>query len=152
MTLIDFPTPKEPWIKPKLLEDWPWEKDLGKPYGEINGSIANPPEQEVNDLARYKDASPAAKILQEAADLIDGDRNKEHGDRHENFADIAAHWAIHLRSKLKPGETISSKDVCWMMVYLKGSRDQNGTASLDNGRDAAGYASLATEMPSDVGC
>jgi hypothetical protein len=56
MTLIDFPKPKEPWIKPKTLEDWPWEKDLGKPYGDINGSIANPPEQEVNDLARYKDA------------------------------------------------------------------------------------------------
>jgi hypothetical protein len=55
MTLIDFPTPKEPWIKPKTLEDWPWEKDLGKPFGDINGSIANPPEQEVNDLARYKD-------------------------------------------------------------------------------------------------
>jgi hypothetical protein len=56
MTLIDFPTPKEPWIKPKTLEDWPWEKDLGKPYGDINGSIANPPEEEVNDLARFKDA------------------------------------------------------------------------------------------------
>jgi hypothetical protein len=74
MTLIDFPTPKEPWMKPKTLEDWPWEKDLGKPYGDINGGlamydeiesaiersgslvrdIAN--EREVNDLARYKDA------------------------------------------------------------------------------------------------
>jgi hypothetical protein len=58
MTLIDFPTPtpKEAWVKPKTLEDWPCEKDLGKPYGDINGSIANPPEQEVNDLVRYKDA------------------------------------------------------------------------------------------------
>jgi hypothetical protein len=80
MTLIDFPTPKESWTKPKTLEDWPWEKELGKPYGDINGSlispellaeadrqdmltygrnskcIANPPEQEVNDLVRYKDA------------------------------------------------------------------------------------------------
>jgi hypothetical protein len=70
MTLIDFPTPKEVWIKPKTLEDWPWEKDLGKPYGDINGEtykvtadhygassnrIANPPEEEVNDLARYKE-------------------------------------------------------------------------------------------------
>ena len=59
MTLIDFPKPKEAWTKPKTLEDWPWDKDLGKPYGDINGqqgtSIANPPEEEVNDLARYKD-------------------------------------------------------------------------------------------------
>jgi hypothetical protein len=52
----------------KALEDWPWDKDLGKPYGDINGqrveaiSIANPPEDEVNDLARYKEdkvTSPA---------------------------------------------------------------------------------------------
>jgi hypothetical protein len=56
MTLIDFPKKPEEWVKPKTLEDWPWEKDLGKPYGEINGSVANPPEQEVNDLVRYKDA------------------------------------------------------------------------------------------------
>jgi hypothetical protein len=57
MTLIDFPKPKEVWTKPKTLEDWPWDADLGKPYGDINGQqgIANPPEEEVNDLARYKD-------------------------------------------------------------------------------------------------
>jgi hypothetical protein len=79
MTLIDFPKPKEIWIKPKTLEDWPWDKDLGKPYGDINGTSlndlvnremdrreargeANPPEDEVNDLARYKEdkvTSPA---------------------------------------------------------------------------------------------
>jgi hypothetical protein len=55
MPIIDFPKPKEAWSKPKTLEDWPWDMELGKPYGDINGSIANPPEQEVNDLARYTD-------------------------------------------------------------------------------------------------
>ncbi len=72
MTLIDFPTkPLAPleYAKPKTLEDWPWEADLGKPYGDINGGVmetiqigaapkfANPPEAEVNDLARYKEKS-----------------------------------------------------------------------------------------------
>jgi hypothetical protein len=56
MTLIDFPTPKEAYTKPKTLEDWPWDPELGRPYGDINGAIANPPEAEVNDLARYKEA------------------------------------------------------------------------------------------------
>jgi hypothetical protein len=69
MTLIDFPKPKEAWSKPKTLEDWPWDKDLGKPYGDINGSVANPPEAEVNDLARYKE--PIDKLLVE--------REKTHG-------------------------------------------------------------------------
>jgi hypothetical protein len=67
MTLIDFPKPKEVWIKPKTLEDWPWDKDLGKPYGDINSSAT--PEQEVNDLARYKE--PIDKLLVE--------REKTHG-------------------------------------------------------------------------
>jgi hypothetical protein len=60
MTLIDFPTPKEPWMKPKTLEDWPWEKDLGKPYGDINGTSGLPDgiksHADINDLARFKDA------------------------------------------------------------------------------------------------
>jgi hypothetical protein len=67
MTLIDFPKPKEVWIKPKTLEDWPWDKDLGKPYGDINSSAT--PEQEVNDLARYK----------EPIDTLLVEREKTHG-------------------------------------------------------------------------
>jgi hypothetical protein len=72
MTLIDFPNAKPAVLveKPKTLADWPWDSDLGKPYGDINGTnrfedtpfykeqmakIANPPEEEVNDLARYKE-------------------------------------------------------------------------------------------------
>jgi hypothetical protein len=155
MTLIDFPTPKEPWIKPKTLEDWPWEKDLGKPYGDINGAnrfedtpfykeqmakIANPPEQEVNDLARYRDASPAAISLAKAISLIDGDRDKQHGDRHENFGMIAALWSTFLGHEVKPHQ------VAWCMVLMKAARESNGTHSLDNAIDAAGYAALAGEL------
>jgi hypothetical protein len=70
MTLIDFPTKPVELTKPKTLEDWPWDPDLGKPYGDINGSIANPPEAEVNDLARYKEKPVDA--------LID-EREKTHG-------------------------------------------------------------------------
>jgi hypothetical protein len=140
MTLIDFPTPKEPWIKPKTLEDWPWDKELGKPYGDINGSIANPPEQEVNDLARYKDASPAAISLAKAISLIDGDRDASHGDRHENFGMIAALWSTYLGTLIKPHQ------VAWCMVLMKAARESNGTHSLDNAIDAAGYAALAGEL------
>jgi hypothetical protein len=78
MTLIDFPTPKEPWSKPKTLEDWPWEKDLGKPYGDINGSIANPPEEEVNDLARFKDANWPADITDLHTDAVNPAHYKAH--------------------------------------------------------------------------
>jgi hypothetical protein len=78
MTLIDFPTPKETWTKPKTLEDWPWEKELGKPFGDINGSIANPPEEEVNDLARFKDANWPADITDLHTDAVNPAHYKAH--------------------------------------------------------------------------
>jgi hypothetical protein len=154
MTLIDFPKPKEAWTKPKTLEDWPWDKDLGKPYGNINGDgmAFTPnfgvPHEEANDLARYKDASPAAISLAKAISLIDGDRDKQHGDRHENFGMIAALWSIYLGKEVKPHQ------VAWCMVLMKTARESNGTHSIDNAIDAAGYAALAGELAggNDNGC
>jgi hypothetical protein len=62
MTLIDFPSKPEPQKRlDQVVSGWPIHAspDLGKPYGDINGSVgktfANPPEDEVNDLARYKE-------------------------------------------------------------------------------------------------
>jgi hypothetical protein len=80
MTLIDFPAKPtaQPWVKPMTLEDWPWEKDLGKPYGDINGSIANPPEEEVNDLARFKDANWPADITDLHTDAVNPAHYKAH--------------------------------------------------------------------------
>jgi hypothetical protein len=69
MTLIDFPNAK-PAEKPKTLADWPWDPELGRPYGDINGSVANPPEAEVNDLARYKEPKIDALLVE---------REKTHG-------------------------------------------------------------------------
>jgi hypothetical protein len=76
MTVIGFPPPKEAWSKPKTLEDWPWDPELGRPYGDINGSIANPPEEEVNDLARFRDA---VSKLKEPIDKLLVEREKTHG-------------------------------------------------------------------------
>jgi hypothetical protein len=70
MTLIDFPKPKEAYTKPKTLEDWPWDMELGKPcFGDINGFNAENVQANVNDLARYKE--PIDKLLIE--------REKTHG-------------------------------------------------------------------------
>jgi hypothetical protein len=74
--VIGFPVPKEAWSKPLTLEDWPWDQDLGKPYGDINGPPEYPAgvltlaqEGETNDLARYKE--PIDRLLVE--------REKTHG-------------------------------------------------------------------------
>jgi hypothetical protein len=147
MTLIDFPA-KQPELQKRLDEvanGWPIHasEDLGKPYGFNPENV----QQNVNDLARYKDASPAAVSLAKAISLIDGERDKQHGDRKENFGMIAALWSAYLGHEIKPHQ------VCWCMVLMKAARESNGTHSLDNAIDAAGYAALAGELASnDAGC
>jgi hypothetical protein len=156
--VIEFPTADILQLKRLDEIDWDksqeWDMSLGKPhgvvgdngvpYGDING---NPPqvafetaEQARNDFARYKDASPAAITLAKAISLIDGDRDKQHGDRHENFGMIAALWSTYLGKEIKPHQ------VAWCMVLMKAARESNGTHSLDNAIDAAGYAALAGEL------
>jgi hypothetical protein len=148
MTLIDFPTPKEPWIKPKLLEDWPWDKDLGKPYGEINGSIANPPEQEVNDLARYKDASPAASVCHEAASLLDGERAKQHGDKLALHRTMAGFFSVFLEGKELP---LKASDAAMLETLMKAARTKHGLLNKDDFRDGSAYFGIAWEC-ADAGC
>jgi hypothetical protein len=134
MTLIDFPTPKEPWIKPKTLEDWPWEKDLGKPFGDVNGSIANPPEQEVNDLARYKEG-----VCERASRLVNGPRGVAHGDMVEQHKLAAKLWSAYK------GVPFTAEEVATCMELLKISRAKCGGPDMDHYIDRAGYAEVAWE-------
>jgi hypothetical protein len=156
--VIEFPTADILQLKRLDEIDWDksqeWDMELGKPHGvvgdngyrDINGEIDTAPNlsaiarMETNDLARYKDASPAAITLAKAISLIDGDRDKQHGDRHENFGMIAALWSTYLGKEIKPHQ------VAWCMVLMKAARESNGTHSLDNAIDAAGYAALAGEL------
>src|SRR5712671_4585351 len=69
--------------------------------------------------------SPAAKILQTASDLIDGDRDKQHGDRLVCHQTIAALWGVYL------GLTLTAKDVALMMALLKIARTKTGTHTPD---------------------
>lgn len=132
MNVLGFPAPpKEP---AKRLDEINWNMELGKPYGYINGSPGT------NDLARYKDGSPAAKILHEAASLIDGERHKQHGDRHENLGTIAAYWTVLF------GIDVQAWQVARAFELAKIARDVNGTANEDNARDAAAYSALSWEL------
>lgn len=82
----------------------------------------------------------ASKALRTAAGLVDGSREKTHGDKHESFAHIARVWSAFL------GVEITAEQVCHCMSMLKAVRSQHGTAIPDHYTDAAGYAALAGEM------
>ncbi len=88
--------------------------------------------------------TPRGELLNEAAELIHGDRNKTYGSPVENFENTAALWTIQLRNKLKPGEEITAPEVALLMIHLKMARTIN-QPKRDNFLDVAGYAACGWE-------
>ena len=101
--------------------------------------------------------TPRRKLLEEAADLIDGDRNAQYGDPNDDFRRTATYWSTHLggvfRRKasslgIEPeGETLfildnllDPHDVAIMMGQLKDSRLAWDPYKQDTWADKAGYS------------
>lgn len=86
------------------------------------------------------ETSPAWQILNDAANLIDGDRNVQHGDREKCHAEIAKLWTWWT------GFQIDAHDVAMMMTLLKTARIKTGAYNRDCYVDGAGYLSIAGEL------
>jgi hypothetical protein len=76
------------------------------------------------------------EILDEAKRLVTEVREKEHGNPHVVYADVARMWAALLRTEIDAG------DVYQMLILMKICRD---STNHDNWVDIAGYAALAGE-------
>jgi len=92
----------------------------------------------------------AGKILREAAELVDGPREVEHGDKRQSFDGIARAWNTYLTNKtLGQGEggiiqpELTGYDVAQMMVLLKMTRPMFGQLSPDHAKDQCGYSGIA---------
>jgi hypothetical protein len=133
MTLIDFPKAKEAWTRPMTLEDWPWDKELGKPYGDINGS--EPVEA----------VSPAAVVLAEAVGLLEGERAAQHGDKVSLHRTMAGLFSAYLGCPIKPSEA------AMLECLMKAARTKHGLLNKDDFRDGAAYFGIAWEC-ADAGC
>ena len=81
------------------------------------------------------------RVLAEAIDLINGEREKHYGTPAENFQAIADMWSAYL------GHAVSASDVCNMMALLKIARLRNGP-HRDSSVDGAGYLALGFEVDS----
>lgn len=84
-------------------------------------------------------------ILLEAHRLVHGDRGADYGHPLDNHGCTAALWAAYLerRFRLAPGTLpLTARDVCWLNIFQKGSRDANAP-KRDNLTDTAGYAENA---------
>jgi hypothetical protein len=129
MTIVGFPSKLEP---AKTLKDFPWDMELGKPHGDINGPITTPP-------------SPAAVILAEGIGLLEGERAKQHGDKLALHKTMARLFSAYLDVPIKPSQA------AMIEALIKAARTKHGLLNADDYRDGAAYFGIAWEC-ADAGC
>tara|TARA_R100001594_G_scaffold99610_1_gene134148 strand:+ start:688 stop:1074 length:387 start_codon:yes stop_codon:yes gene_type:complete len=84
------------------------------------------------------------KILNEASDLINGDRQAEYGPPSKNFKSIADIWNAGEDQKIEPWEAALK------LAGLKIARLKGPKPSWDSFRDGIGYVALAAELWSQM--
>lgn len=85
------------------------------------------------------------QVLNEAAGLINGDRNASYGTPTQNFTNIADLWTIGFRHLLCEGASFTASHVAQAMSYVKLARMIAGS-KRDNWVDLAGYAGCGAEI------
>lgn len=80
------------------------------------------------------------EVLNQANQIINGDREKNYGTPEDNFTKIAAMWSAYLDAP------VTAEDVAAMMILLKTARVSSGQAVSDNWVDIAGYAACGGEI------
>lgn len=133
-----------PMVKPKNLKevnallqrqvDAP--KDTGVQFGFAT------PKKEADALDHWENAGETKSILDEAKDIIYGDREKTYGAPDKNLVAIAGYWSNHLLTRFGVYHDITGADVCIMMVLLKAARLGNDITHRDSQVDAVGYLAL----------
>jgi hypothetical protein len=104
-------------------------------------AIADPIEDGLyGDPPAKAETSEAWQILNDAANLIDGDRNVQHGDRAHCHGEIAKLWTWWT------GFQIDAHDVAIQMALLKIARVKTGAYNKDCYVDACGYLAIAGEL------
>jgi hypothetical protein len=83
-------------------------------------------------------------ILQEASELINGERAKNYGPARENFQKIADLFAAYLGDT--DTDDLGPYDVANLMILVKLARIKNAGYHRDSYADIAGYAALAEKI------
>lgn len=83
-------------------------------------------------------------ILEQAAAIVDADREKTYGKPDKNLRAIAEFWEAWLRArgKLAPDAFLAFEDVACMMAGLKLARLANDPKHVDSAVDVCGYMRL----------
>ena len=91
-----------------------------------------------------QEETEAGAILRQVANIVDGARNRTHGNKERSFAGIAKAWSRLF------GHTFAPSDVALAMVALKEQRMRHGEQSADALRehveDILGYWAIYYEL------
>lgn len=86
----------------------------------------------------------AHEILLQSAEIVKGDRERQHGDKYENHENIAALWEGFIRrlinARMKvwiPRGFLYGEDVASLMELLKVARRLSGEFNPDDALDGA---------------
>jgi hypothetical protein len=130
---------------PKIVEVWdklgsftttPQEKESADYHDAMHKAVVDgmkPP---------IRMQSQPQSILDEAREIIYGDREKTYGSPDKNLCAIAGYWSNHLLTRFGVHHEITGADVCIMMTLLKAARLGNDLTHRDSLVDAAGYLAL----------
>lgn len=110
-------------------------REFSRKYNQADAFTILPPLPDVDAPTK----SIRAGILEEAARLIDGERDQQYAPPKVNFTRIAALWSAYN------GNTYTPQDVAIMMTLLKISRLANNDMARDSWVDAAGYLACGAE-------
>lgn len=85
-----------------------------------------------------------AKVMDEAAEIINGERNEHYGEPEDNFRNIAEMWNAYLRPRYG-FDKLDAYDVAMLMVLMKVARNGH-YRKLDNLVDIVGYTAHAGDI------
>lgn len=84
-------------------------------------------------------------VIEEAQEVIYGDREETYGHPAKNLTHIAQQWRLYFNQKHGVDMALDAEDVCWMMADLKKVRQMN-SKKRDNVVDAIGYVALVERL------
>lgn len=119
-------------------DNYPFKDNNGHTYLQ-DGQHSFGRESCLDIVAEWNDEIFPKSILQEAEELINGDRAEAYGDAKTNFTKIAVGWSEIF------GTNITAKQVALGMIWLKMCREGN-KSGRDNIVDIAGYAGLIEKL------
>lgn len=117
-----------------------------KPAREANGRFARKPGKRIREISNVemvrRPPTTGSSILDEAREIVFGDREQTHGEPAKNLRAIGHIWTAILAGKLQPDATIEPEIVCLMMAGLKLARAANRPSHREHALDTVGYMAL----------